>query len=137
MSYGNKVLIIDDEEAFCYLVKKNLEATGEYQVFVANNGEDGIILAKLENPDVILLDIMMPQMHGGDVAEALKDNPKTVQIPIIFLTAIIRKEEIGVEPMRGIGGNKYIAKPVETRDLVKCLKEVILESQQKRKKTKD
>ena len=127
MSYVNKVLIVDDEESFCYLIKKNLEATGEFRVFVATSGEDGIALARLERPDVVLLDIMMPQMHGADVAEELKKDDRTKHSKIIFLTAIVRKEEIGVEPMRGIGGSKYIAKPVETQDLVRCIKEVIQE----------
>ncbi len=127
MSYINKVLIVDDEENFCYLIKKNLEDTGEFRVFVATNGEDGIALARLEKPDVILLDVMMPQMHGADVAEELKRDERTKNIKIIFLTAIVRKEEIGVGTMRGIGGSKYIAKPVETEELIRCIKEVIQE----------
>jgi len=125
MSYRQKLLIVDDEEDFCFLVKKNLEATGEFQVFVAHNGKDGIVLAQVEKPNVIILDILMPAMQGGEVAELLRQDPSTKDIPIIFLTAIIRKEEVGEEPMRHIGPNKYIAKPIETKQLIDCIKEVL------------
>lgn len=122
-----KILVIDDEEDFCFFVKKNLEATDEFDVFVATQGDDGIVLAKLEKPDLILLDVMMPKLAGPDVIEILKDDPKTKNIPVVFLTAIITKEEIGLEIIRKIGGHNYIAKPVETVELVNSIKKVLQE----------
>ena len=124
MSFFPRVLIIDDEGDFCRLVKRNLESTGEYKVFVAYNAADGIILAKVEKPDVILLDIMMPETSGAEVAELLKQNNKTKNIPIIFLTAVVTKEELG-DTMKEIGDNRYIAKPVKTQELIDSIQEVI------------
>ncbi len=125
MSFFANVLIVDDEEDFCHLLKKNLESTGEFKVFFAHNGQDGTTLAQIEKLDVILLDVMMPDISGAEVANVLKANEKTKNIPIIFLTAIIKKEELGVEPMRTIGEHKYIAKPIKTQTLIDCIKEVI------------
>ena len=124
MAFSTRVLIIDDEEAFCCLVKRNLESTGEYKVFVAYNAADGILLAKVEKPDIILLDIVMPEASGVEVADALKKHEQTRDIPIIFLTAVIRKDELG-ETMKEIGDNLYIAKPVKTQELIDSIKKVI------------
>ncbi|MBU1086759.1 MAG: response regulator [Candidatus Omnitrophica bacterium] len=125
MSFFASVLIVDDEEDFCHLLKKNLEATGEFKVFFAHNGQDGMTLAHIEQPDIILLDVMMPDISGAEVANILKKDEKVSDIPIIFLTAIIKKDEIGVEPMRKIGAHRYIAKPIKTQTLVECIKETI------------
>jgi len=119
------VLIVDDEEAFCHLLKKNLEASGEFKVFFAHNGQDGMTLAHTEQPDIILLDVMMPDISGAEVANILKKDEKVSDIPIIFLTAIIKKEEIGIEPMRRIGEYRYIAKPIKTQALIDSIKETI------------
>ncbi|MFH1093532.1 MAG: response regulator [Candidatus Omnitrophota bacterium] len=124
MSYFPKILIIDDEEDFCCLVKRNLESTGEYKVFVAYNAADGIILAKVEKPDVILLDIMMPDISGAQAAAALKKFEETRDIPVIFLTAIITKEELGTT-MKEIADNLYIAKPVKTQELIDSIQSVL------------
>jgi len=121
----NKILVVDDEEDFCYFVKKNLEAKGEFRVLVATQGEDAVPLARLEEPDLILLDIMMPKLAGPDILEILKNDPKTKDIPVIFLTAIVTKAEIGVDPTRQIGGHKYMAKPVSVAELVDAIKEAL------------
>ena len=75
MKENIKVLIIDDEVDFCYFVQKNLMRDGMFDVIIATNGKDGIELAKNEEPDIILLDLFMPDMPGEDVAAALKENP--------------------------------------------------------------
>jgi len=119
-----KILLIDDEEDFCYSVKVNLERTKEFEVITATCAEDGIRLARKEQPDLILLDIRMPGMAGDQVATVLSDDLKTKEIPIIFLTAIVLGEiELGT--MERIGGQDFIAKPVETKDLIRCIKKVI------------
>jgi len=125
MSFFARVLIVDDEEDFCHLIKCNLEATGEFKVFFAHNGQDGMTLTHLEQPDIILLDVMMPDISGAEVANILKKDEKAHNIPIIFLTAIIKKDEIGLEHMRKIGEHRYIAKPIKTQDLIDCIKETI------------
>ena len=65
---------------------------------------EAIELAQKEKPDLILLDILMPEMSGGDVAQVLLNNPETKNIPIIFITAIVTKDEIGPETIKKIGG---------------------------------
>ncbi|MFH0827526.1 MAG: response regulator, partial [Candidatus Omnitrophota bacterium] len=77
MNNKKKILLIDDEEDFCFFVKKNLENTGEFEVITAPEGKIGIDLAREEKPDAILLDIVMPKMDGTDVAEILVNDPKT------------------------------------------------------------
>ena len=125
MKDKKKILLIDDEEDFCFFVRKNLERTGEFEVMTATEGKEGINLARRENPDLILLDIVMPKMDGSGVAKVLLDDPKTRQIPLIFLTAIVTKEEIGFESIGEIGGHNFIAKPVNTERLTCCIKDVL------------
>ena len=106
-------------------MKKNLEKTGEFQVLTATKGEEGINLARNKNPDLILLDIVMPQVSGPDVAEALLNNSETKQIPLIFLTAMVTEEEIGDESIKQIGGRPFIAKPVDAKKLASSINMVL------------
>ena len=78
-----KLLLIDDEEDFCFFVKLNLERTGKFEVLTTINGNEGIIMASRERPDLILLDIIMPEISGGKVAELLLESPKTSNIPVL------------------------------------------------------
>jgi CheY-like chemotaxis protein len=125
MDEKKKVLLIDDEKDFCFFLKNNLERTGRYNVMVANDGESGISLVKLERPDVILLDIMMPKVSGPDVADAILQDASTKSIPILFLTALVTEEEIGFRLMREIGGRNFIAKPVEIDRIVNCIENAL------------
>ena len=118
-----KVLIIDDEIFFCRAIKKNLELKDEFQVLTATRGDEGIRLAKDGQPDIILLDIMMPGMSGTEVTDALLADPATQSIPIIYVTAIIHEDDI----QRGAGissGKALIAKPVKIDELVKKINDV-------------
>jgi len=124
MPEKKKILLIDDEKDFCFFVKQNLEATGEFAVITANRGEEGIDLAREKKPDLILLDILMPNLSGPDAAEILKNDPQTKEIPLIFLTAVVTKDEMGVESIREIGGQNFIAKPVDTESLVSSIRAV-------------
>lgn len=118
-----KIIIIDDETSFTYFVKLNLEATGKYEVAVENKGELGLERVLEFNPDLILLDIIMPDVEGSTVAAQLKADIRTQDIPIIFLTATIRKEEV---PRDGkIGGRFFISKPVSTEMLINRIEKAI------------
>ena len=121
---GRKILIIDDEEKFCRAIKKALELKTDFQVLTATEGVEGVRLAKIQKPDVILLDVMMPGMFGTDVAEKLSDDPSTSSIPIIFVTAIIKQEEIAVKNYIA-GGHSFIAKPVIIDEVIKKINEVL------------
>ena len=119
-----KILIIDDEEDFCFFLKQNLEAVGSFEVFTSPDGEQGFELAKEIIPDLILLDIMMPGMDGPDVAAELKGDRRTENIPVIFLTAIVKEMEI--KSNEGfIAGWHYIAKPVEIAKLLALINRLI------------
>jgi DNA-binding response OmpR family regulator len=115
---AKRILIIDDEEYFCRTLKKSLELKSTFHVMTATRGDDGIRLAKTQKPDLILLDIMMPDMAGTLVAEKLSEDPATSSIPIIFVTAIIKQEEIKISG-GVVGGRNFIAKPVIIGELIK------------------
>lgn len=119
-----KVLLIDDEADFCELLKANLEEAGEFEVLTTANSQEGLKLARIEHPDVILLDILMPGMDGGMVAEVLKRDSSTSNIPIIFLTAIVTANEIG-RSGKEIKGRYFYAKPVDTNSLIALIKKVL------------
>jgi len=121
-SQPKKILLIDDEEDFCRALKKGLEMRGAfYTVLTAVRGEEGIFLAKTQKPDLILLDIMMPGMAGTQVAEELLADPDTSSIPIIFVTAIVKRNEI--EKTDGlVGGRTFMAKPVIIDQLIEKIK---------------
>jgi CheY-like chemotaxis protein len=111
------ILIIDDEEDFCHFVKLNLEQTGNFEVLTAYNGADGINMAKRYQPDLILLDIIMPTMTGTQVAESLRNDIATKAIPIIFVTAIVKRGEVGARDYQ-FGGNYFVFKPVKLDELI-------------------
>ncbi|MBN2437092.1 MAG: response regulator [Deltaproteobacteria bacterium] len=111
------ILIIDDEDDFCYFIKLNLEQTGTFEVLTANNGADGIEMAKRYQPDLVLLDIIMPNMTGTQVAEILRNDKATKDIPIIFVTAIVKRGEVGARDYQ-FGGNYFVFKPVKLDELI-------------------
>jgi len=111
------ILIIDDEEDFSHFVKLNLEDTGAFEVITAINGPDGIDMANRYQPDLILLDIIMPNMTGTQVAEVLRNDKATKDIPIIFVTAIVKRGEVGGKEYH-FGGNYFIFKPVKLDELL-------------------
>jgi len=118
-----KVLIIDDEEHYCRALKKGLEMKGNFQVLTATRGEEGIRIAKQQKPDIILLDIVMPDMAGTVVAEALSNNPVTANIPIIFVTAIVQHHEVS-EGGGVVGGQIFVAKPIMMDDMINKIKAI-------------
>jgi CheY-like chemotaxis protein len=117
-----RILVVDDEPSFTRLLKLNLEQTGLYEVHVENAAGQARTAARLFKPDLILLDVMMPDMDGGELAEQLRQAPALGHVPIVFLTAAVKKEE--VQSRRGqIGGFPFIAKPVDLNELLDSLKQ--------------
>ena len=113
------VLLVEDEPAQRELLAYNLEAEG-FDVITADNGEDGLILVDENDPDLIVLDWMMPQLSGIEVCRRLKGNSKTQQIPVIMLSA--RAEE--VDRVRGLetGADDYVVKPYSVIELIARVK---------------
>jgi DNA-binding response OmpR family regulator len=119
---GLRVLVIDDEAPIRLLCRVNLEAEG-MTVVEAEDGRRGLDLAHAENPDAILLDVMMPVLDGWSVAEQLLGEEATRRIPIIFLTARadIRDRARGL----GVGGLDYITKPFNPVELATLIRDVV------------
>jgi DNA-binding response OmpR family regulator len=105
-----KILVIDDEEGVLTLLKFRLGRFG-HEVITSNNGIDGIRKARMFEPDLILLDLVMPGMSGFRVCELLKSYKKTKDIPIFIFTALDRLED--VERAFEKGADDYIVKPFE------------------------
>jgi signal transduction histidine kinase len=117
-----RVLVVDDEVANVELLARRLEAIG-CQTQVASSGERAIALARTEHPDLILLDVMMPGIDGWQTCRRLKSQPETADIPVIFVTAKDRSEDVskGFE----VGGVDYIAKPFEPIELAARVRSAI------------
>ncbi len=115
-----KILIVDDEESFGKMVKRSLEKTGEYSVEVENKGARALSTVKKIMPDLILLDIMMPDADGGEVSSLIKADEKCGDIPIVFLTALVTKAEV-ISRDGIIAGKSYLAKPVSKEQLIECI----------------
>ena len=119
-----RILVVDDEVALTRIIKLNLERTGSYEVRTENMGRMAIPAAKEFKPDLIFLDVMMPDMSGDDVAALLKEDPVFSNIPFIFMTAIVTKEETQSKET-DIGGNLFLAKPVKTEELIATIERVL------------
>jgi two-component system alkaline phosphatase synthesis response regulator PhoP len=119
---GARVLVVDDEAPIRLLCRVNLEAEG-MEVLEAGDGPSGLEAARREQPDVVLLDVMMPGLDGWRVAEELLDDPKTSGIPIVFLTARaeLRDRARGLD----LGGLDYVTKPFNPVELAPLIREVI------------
>jgi two-component system, OmpR family, response regulator len=117
-----KVLVVDDEESLTRMLKLNLEETGDYEVEIENRGSETINVARNFNPDIIILDVMMPDMMGSEVAEELLADSELKDIKIIFLTALISKQETDAADGK-ISGRSFIAKPVKIDELVEKIQE--------------
>lgn len=115
-----RILVVDDEAALTRMVKLNLEQTGDYEVRTENQGSKAIAAAREFKPDLIMLDVMMPDMTGDEVAAELKEDPQLEHIKHIFMTAIVTKEETDATGSE-IGGNVFLAKPVKTEELIAAI----------------
>jgi CheY-like chemotaxis protein len=115
-----RILVIDDEASVTRSIKLNLENVGDYEVRTENQALQALKAAREFKPDLILLDVMMPEMDGGAVAARLREVPAFKDIPIIFLTAIVSKEETkGHEAV--IGGMIFLAKPMDLSELIQSV----------------
>ncbi len=111
-----RILVIDDEPSFTRVLKLFLEKTGTYEVRDENRGEMALTAAKQFRPDLILLDIVMPDMDGGEIASNIIADESLKDTPIIFLTAAVAKDEEGI-----ISGRPFIAKPANGEVVIQCI----------------
>ena len=117
-----KVLIIDDESAFTRMTKLMLEKTGAFEVLEENKASHALVAARDFKPDLILLDVVMPDMDGGDVAARLQADPELQKVPIVFLTALVSGREARSGPVMR-AGYRFLGKLTSGADLVRCIEE--------------
>lgn len=123
---GKKILMVDDDVDFCSAVKLLLESKA-YEVVLAHDGKEGLDRARIERPDLVILDVMMPKMNGYDVCVVLKADSELCRIPVILLTAV-DQAMFKTSYTKHMGlmteADDYIAKPVESAELVSKVEEL-------------
>jgi len=119
-----RVLVVDDEPSLTRMIKLNLEKTGDYDVWTENEGCRAVEAAREFRPDIIFLDVMMPDLQGTIIAEQLNDDDELKDIKRVFLTAIVTRDETA-DGGNEIGGNHFLAKPVNTQDIIHMIKQVL------------
>jgi two-component system OmpR family response regulator len=114
-----RIFIVDDESGFTRLLKLTLERTGKYVIREESDGTAAWLAAREFKPDLVFLDIVMPKIDGGDVAQQIRSDPSLASVPIIFLTAIVSARETA----KDIGGFPFLAKPVSLDAITTCIEE--------------
>jgi len=117
-----KALVVDDNGSNLMLEKDLLEVAG-FEVFVAESASNAIAIVRKEKPDVVLMDVRLPDMRGSEAAMILRQNKETSEIPIIFVTASVMAE--GKEEIKNITNSGFIGKPINTRTFAKEISEFI------------
>ena len=117
-----KILVVDDNRNNLLLEKDLLEVAG-FKVFEAINATDGIAITRQEKPDVIIMDVRLPDMRGPEAAEILRQDKETRDIPIVFVTASVMAE--GREAINAIPNSGFIGKPINTRTFAKEISKFI------------
>ncbi|PYK98288.1 MAG: hypothetical protein DME19_13120 [Verrucomicrobia bacterium] len=110
-----RILVVDDEISFTRLLKLNLEQTNDYEVRVENWPEDALTAAREFRPDLVLLDVVMPRVFGGDVAARLRADAVLKATPIVFFTAAVSKTKVK-EQEGVIRGYPFLAKPASVEE---------------------
>lgn len=117
-----KILIVDDDPIILmsleFLMKKN-----KFDVTIARNGTEALQSLKTDLPDIVILDVMMPDVDGFAICETIKNNPKTEHIQVIFVSA--KSKESDIKYGLDLGASLYITKPFSTRDLLKKVNELL------------
>ena len=124
---ASTILLIEDEPDIQTVVKFALEVTGGHQVIVADDGMQGLEAARTEQPDVILLDVMMPRMDGHELLRLLKASDTTSSIPVIFLSAKAQQKDI--DAGMDLGADGYLTKPFDSRTLSDQVESIIRDAQ--------
>ena len=116
-----RVVLIDDDPDLRHLIKVTLEFTAGWEVATASNGADGIELVKKLNPDAVVADVMMPMMDGYEVCHRLKQDPRSVAIPVVLLTA---RKELDDAQIEASGAAGVLFKPFEPDELAARIRQL-------------
>ena len=120
MKEKKRILLVDDEPGFTRMMKLNLEQNGAYEVKIENDGGRVLQTARAFRPDLIFLDVIMPDIDGGQVAANLRSDPTLRNTPIVFLTAVVSRNEV-IAHGDYIGGQTFLAKPVTVADMLQTI----------------
>ena len=118
-----RIFIVDDEPSITRTMQVNLERTGAYTVGTENHALRALAAAREFRPDLILLDVMMPEIDGGELAGEIQSDPALGRVPVVFLTAMVGPMETGGGEYLESGGQTFVAKPVSLDALIKCIEE--------------
>ena len=122
---ANKILVVDDEPNIVLSLEFLMKQAG-FQVRTASDGEAGLTAIAAEQPDLVLLDVMMPRKNGYEVCQAIRANPDWKAIRIIMLTA--KGREVEREKGLALGADDYITKPFSTQEVVEPVRELLAEA---------
>ncbi len=120
---SKKVLLVDDEAGFTELLKMNLEKSGDYEVKIENDSTSAHLTAKDFKPDIILLDVVMPGMDGGDVQAQMEGDPELRNVPVVMLTALVDSAELSEGAVAQSGSVTVLPKPVDLDLLLRVIEE--------------
>ena len=119
-----RILVVDDEQDFTYLMRLTLESEGYYEVREENDATCALAAAREFDPDLIILDIMMPHLDGSEVAARAKADPVLRDVPIIFMTALVPSDE-APSGSCSRGGQTFLPKDVPVERLIECIEDKI------------
>jgi CheY-like chemotaxis protein len=123
MKKKKRILVVDDERGFTHLLKLVLR---QYDIMEENDSRKALDTARAFRPDLILLDVVMPGLDGGNLAARMQADALLQRIPIVFLTAVVSSKEAGNSP-KNIGGFPFLAKPVSPEALERCIEQRLAE----------
>ena len=115
-----KILVVDDQEGFTSVLRLNLESTNQYETRVVNVSKETVRIAEEFKPDLILLDVVMPELKGSEIAKSLKYHPQLKDVPIVFFTATVTPETLTKQEGL-LEGYDYIAKPGKLEEILEVI----------------
>ena len=117
-----RILIVDDDPTAIKLLRLNIESMGDFEVFTESQGSYAVVAARECRPDLVIMDIMMPDMLGSDAAAALQEDSVLGGIKVVFITSMLKKGEER-KPGKGNGAQTIFAKPLSKVELVDIIKQ--------------
>ena len=111
-----KALVVDDDPSLVELIRDTLEADGRFEVRVANNGFDAGMMVKEYHPDVIVLDVMLPDINGKEVCQRIRTDPAMDDVKIICISGMVEEDKIA--ELKAAGANDFLRKPFEVEKLI-------------------
>jgi DNA-binding response OmpR family regulator len=129
-----RVFVIDDEPDYTHMLRRSLELQGYFEVGEENNATAAVSAARAFGPDLILLDVMMPDLDGTDLAEQIRADRQLRDVPVLFLTALVT----GSDATRGgackSGGNTFLPKTIPPGRLIRCIEDAVRRAKEARQK---